>query len=107
MLWFCQFVASAISVKVAPLGRRKSCRIVAFLDPWHASVAGWEALLLAGCTGFFAARLLAASLAALFGAAFLARLLALGAAFFWLAALFAVPFSGATWAPVRQRRRFW
>ena len=95
MLWFCQFVASAISAKVAPLGRRRSSRIVAFLDPSRASIGAGEAFLLVGRTGFFAAW---AGLAAFFGAVCLARLLAFGSPFFRLAALFAA-FSGATWAP--------
>jgi hypothetical protein len=96
MLWFCQFVASAISAKVAPLGRRRSSRIVAFLDPSRASIGAGEAFLLVGRTGFFAAW---AGLAAFFGAVCLARLLAFGSPFFRLAALFAAAFSGATWAP--------
>jgi hypothetical protein len=80
MLWFCQCVALAISAKVAPLGRRRSSRIVAFFDPSRASVAGWDAFLLVRFAPFLVAGLF-------FGAAFFAPRLAWGAPFFWLAGL--------------------
>src|ERR1035437_3971264 len=87
MLWFCQWVALAISVNEAPLGRRRSSRMVALFDPLRSSVAGWDAFWLAGFACFLAKSLLAAGLACFFGAAFLARWLALGAPLFWLAGL--------------------
>ena len=86
MLWFCQWVTLAISVKVAPLGRRRSSRIVAFFDPSRASVAGGAGFLLSGVAAFF-------------GAAFLAPMFALGASFPDLASRFEVAFFVATGVP--------
>src|ERR1017187_5757009 len=96
MLWFCQSVALAISASVAPLGRRRRSRTIAFFENSRGTAASFTlgAFLLAT---FSLACFFGATLACL--AAFFAPLLSLGAPFFWLAAFFATAFSGATCAP--------
>src|ERR1035438_9753856 len=92
----CQAVAFWISASVAPLVRAIISRIFAPLLSARGAVAFLAPVCLAA---FLLAFVLA--LAALFGAgalalAPLAVFLALGAPFFWLAALLARAFSGAT-----------
>src|ERR1035437_8804726 len=96
MLCFCQSVALAISAIVAPLGRRRRSRTMAFFENSRGTL---DSFTLA------AFLLMTFSLACFFGATlaclteFFAPLLALGAFFFWLAAFFEAAFSGATGAP--------
>src|ERR1035437_3798222 len=102
MLWFCQSVALAISASVAPLGRRRRSRTIAFFENSRGTLASFTlaAFLLDGLASFFAAGFAAALEAFLLvGFASLAAFLALGAPPFLLAAFFEGAFSGATCAP--------
>src|ERR1017187_8995391 len=100
MLWFCQSVALAISAIVAPLGRRRRSRTIAFFENSRGTLASFTlaAFLLAGLASFFAASF-AAGAFLLVDLASLAAFLALGAPPFLLAPFFEVAFSGATGAP--------
>src|ERR1017187_7764023 len=96
MLWFCQSVALAISASVAPLGRRRRSRTMAFFENSRGTLASFTLAAFLLVTFSFAC-FFGAALDCL--AAFFARLLALGAPFFWLASFFEEAFSGATGAP--------
>src|ERR1035441_996084 len=97
-LWACQELASMISGRVAPLGRRSRSRIVSVLLPARTPAAfgfaAFGALVALAGVAFFGL-----ALAAALGLAPLAAFWLLGAPFFGLAVFFKAAFSGATAAP--------
>jgi hypothetical protein len=94
-LWACHFVAFKFSPSVAPFGRRRRSRMIAFFDPSRASAAGLGAFFAFGC--FLAVGFCAAALAFFFGLALLEPRLASGAPSEELVPLFPLLFFGAFW----------